>query len=357
MGNQYPIFISVFLFIIFLLSYNWKHIDHYFKCQRCPDTTMMLNKEVQNVTKTSPPIISSPKETLLLLWNWPWGARFPLDKCETEYSIKGCKLSADRSLYSAADAVIIHHADIMGNRNALPQQPRNPYQRWIWLNLEPPLIISNLDMLDNLFNLTMTFRRDSDIYNPYGHIESLEEPQNFTIPAKSKLVSWVVSKWYPGIRRIAYYEELKKHISVDIYGARHMKLSGEKFQSTISQYKFYLAFENSVYPDYITEKLWINALGSWTVPVVLGASRENYEKYIPGDAFIHVDDFPTAKELAAYLLELEKNDEKYRKYFNWRSRHRVSPWKGWPYSYCKACETIQQGPRYQAIRSVAKWFL
>ncbi|XP_044162125.1 3-galactosyl-N-acetylglucosaminide 4-alpha-L-fucosyltransferase FUT3-like [Bufo gargarizans] len=318
---------------------------------------MMLHKEVQKITTTSPPIISPPKETLLLVWNWPWGESFPLDKCETEYRIKGCKLSADRGLYSVADAVIIHHADVMGNRNSLPQQPRNPYQRWIWLNLEPPLIISNLDMLDNSFNLTMTFRRDSDIYNPYGHVESLVETQNFTIPAKSKLVSWVVSKWYPGIRRIAYYEELKKHISVDIYGARHMKLSREKFHSTISQYKFYLAFENSVYPDYITEKLWVNALGSWTVPVVLGPSRENYEQYIPGDAFIHVDDFPTAKELAAYLLELENDDEKYRKYFHWRSRHRVSPWKGWPYSYCKACERIQQGPRYQVIRSVAKWFL
>ncbi|KAM3912243.1 3-galactosyl-N-acetylglucosaminide 4-alpha-L-fucosyltransferase FUT3-like [Leptodactylus fuscus] len=245
----------------------------------------------------------------------------------------------------------------MYNKNLLPQQPRNPHQRWIWLNMEPPLIISNLGMLDNLFNMTMSFRHDSDIYTPYGYIESLKETQNFTIPKKSKLVSWVTSKWYPGVPRVLYYQELKKHLPIDIYGSGHQRLSKQDMYSTIAQYKFYLSFENSIYPDYITEKLWTNALGTGTVPVVLGTSRENYERYIPGDAFIHVNDFPSAKELADYLLELDKDDEKYRKYFNWRYRYRVMYWKGWAYSYCKACEEIQRGPRYQVIRSVSKWFL
>lgn len=356
MVNQNQIIVIVFLSFVFLLSYNWKNINLNFKSQFCPERTISLNEEVQNVTSTrtaTPP----PKETLLLVWNWPWGYHFPLDKCETDFGITGCKLSSDRGLYSAADAVLIHHADIMHDKNSLPQQPRNPHQRWVWVNMEPPLIITNLDMLDNLFNLTMTFRHDSDIYTSYGHIDSLQEPQNFTIPAKSKLVSWVVSTWYRGARRTAYYEELKKHISIDIYGSRHSKLNKEDLYSTVSQYKFYLSFENSIYPDYITEKLWVNALGSWTVPVVLGTSRENYERFIPGDAFIHVDDFPSAKELAAYLLELDKDDAKYRQYFNWRSQHRVSPWKGWSGAYCKACEIIKKSPRYQVIHSVAKWFL
>ncbi|KAM4019940.1 3-galactosyl-N-acetylglucosaminide 4-alpha-L-fucosyltransferase FUT3-like isoform 1-T2 [Anomaloglossus baeobatrachus] len=355
--NQSTIIITILFFSIFFVSYNWKYINMNFQCPKCQQSTVMLNKDVQNVTSTKPSSLPPPKETLLLVWNWPWGAHFPLDKCETEFGISGCKLATDRSLYNVADAVIIHHADIGGNKYSLPQQPRNLDQRWVWLNLEPPLIISNLDILDNLFNMTMTFHHDSDIYTPYGHIESLRDPQNFTIPAKSKLVSWVVSKWYPGIRRIAYYEELRKHISIDVYGAKHKRLDKENFQSTIAQYKFYLAFENSIYPDYITEKLWVNALGSGAVPVVLGTSRENYERFVPRDAFIHVDDFPTAKELAAYLLELDKDDEKYRKYFHWRSRYRVRPRKGWPEAYCKACEIIKQGPRYQVIRSVAKWFL
>ncbi|XP_073405519.1 3-galactosyl-N-acetylglucosaminide 4-alpha-L-fucosyltransferase FUT3-like [Dendrobates tinctorius] len=273
--NQYSIIIMALLFAIFLVSYNWKHINLIFQCPKYTQTTTTPNKEVENVTITKRTILAPPKDTLVLVWNWPWGAQFALDRCETEFSITGCKLTADRGLYSAADAVIIHHADIMGNKYSLPQQPRNPYQRWVWLNMEPQLIISNLDILNNMFNMTMAFRHDSDIYTPSCHMKFLREPQNFTIPAKSKLLSWVVSKWYPSIRHIEYYEELRKHISIDIYGAKHMKLEKEKFHSTISQYKFYLAFENSIYPDYITEKLWVNAFGSWAVPVVLGTSREN----------------------------------------------------------------------------------
>ncbi|XP_075692786.1 4-galactosyl-N-acetylglucosaminide 3-alpha-L-fucosyltransferase 9-like [Rhinoderma darwinii] len=353
--KQYPIIIIIILVFIFLFSYNWKHIGIVFKCSQYPET---LNEEVQNVKTTTQQTIPPPKETLVLVWNWPWGTHFPLDRCETEFRITGCRLSIDRSLYSAADAVIMHYADIMNNKNLVPQQPRNPHQHWVWLNLEPPLIISNLNMWGNMFNLTMTFRHDSDIYIPYGYLEALKEPQNNTIPPKSKLVAWVVSKWYPGVPRITYYEELKKHISVDVYGARHMKLSREDFHSTLSQYKFYLAFENSIYLDYITEKLWLNAMGSGTVPVVLGTSRENYERYVPGDAFIHVDDFSNPKELAAYLLELDKDDEKYRKYFNWRSQYSVKLWKDWSYPYCKACQIIKDGgPRHQVIRSLENWFL
>ncbi|KAG8552779.1 hypothetical protein GDO81_003055 [Engystomops pustulosus] len=232
----------------------------------------------------------------------------------------GCKLFADKGSYSTADVVIIHQADVLSNKNLLPQWSINPLKCWVWVNMEPPLIISNLDMLDNLFNITMTFHQDSDISTPYGHLEYLKEPQNFTIPAKSKLVASVVSKWYQGVRGIEF-EELRKKISIDIYGAKHKRLRDKDFQSTISQYKFYKFYLFTFHKDYITEKLWSNAFGTWTVPVVLGTSHGNYERFVPGDAFIHVNDFPSPKELPAYLLELDKDDEKYRKYFNWRYKY------------------------------------
>ncbi|CAH2283140.1 galactoside 3(4)-L-fucosyltransferase-like [Pelobates cultripes] len=266
-------------------------------------------------------------------------------------------MTADRNLYDVADAVVMHHVDIMYDKKSLPQKPRPYFQRWVWFNLEPPLIITNLYFLDNLFNLTMTFRQDSDIYIPYGRSETLKKPQNFTIPAKSKLISWVVSKLYTGSPREIYYEELKKHIQIDMYGQRHTKLNKEDFHKTISQYKFYLSFENSIYKDYITEKFWSNAFNSWAVPVVLGPSRMNYERFMPGDAFIHVDDFSSPKKLAAYLLELDKDEEQYKKYFNWRKYYRIKIEDGWAIWYCKACWALKQNREYQTIPSVAKWFL
>ncbi|KAG8552778.1 hypothetical protein GDO81_003054 [Engystomops pustulosus] len=322
-----------------------------------PSTAKSTQRPTTSTLRPTTSTSNNVEEIVVLIWKWPWGTQTPLDKCP-EYGILGCKLTSDRRLYNVSNAVIIHHADIMHSKNALPQDPKPYSQRWIWWNLEPPRIIHNLKMLDNLFNMTMTFRIDSDIFTPYGQMEPLKQRlENFTIPPKSKLVSWVVSKWYPGAPRIAYYEEFKKHISIDVYGARHKKLSSGDFHATISQYKFYLAFENSVYKDYITEKLWSNAFGTWAVPVVLGTSRENYERFLPGDAFIHVNDFPSPKELAAYLLELDKDDEKYRKYFNWRHQYRVLPHKGYSHSYCKACKVIRENPVYQVIHSVDKWFL
>ncbi|XP_018416997.1 PREDICTED: galactoside 3(4)-L-fucosyltransferase-like [Nanorana parkeri] len=313
---------------------------------------------VDQLSNDSPiSVHNKEKELLVLVWVWPFSEHFPLNTCQSVYGISGCKLTADRNLYNKADAVVMHHIDIMYDKRLLPQDPRPHYQRWIWFNMEPPLIAKNLHFLDNMFNMTMTFRQDSDVYRPYGRIEALKQPQNFTIPAKSKLVAWVVSQWYPGARRNEYYEELDKYIPIDVYGKNHMTLSWDDFCKTISQYKFYLAFENSIHKDYITEKFWHNAFESWAVPVVLGTSRKNYERFIPGDAFIHVDDFPSAKGLADYLLQLDNDDERYKKYFNWRSLYRVRRETGWDNHYCKACRGLRQAPDYQFIPSVEKWFL
>ncbi|KAM9323922.1 3-galactosyl-N-acetylglucosaminide 4-alpha-L-fucosyltransferase FUT3-like [Gastrophryne carolinensis] len=340
--------IILFLVALIIFSYTWHMSSR---------STVFLEgqqKHQEDQAATSTP--KKENEIIVLVWVWPWGVPFSLDRCQIEFNIPGCKLTANRSLYNVADALVIHHADIMSDRNLLPQKPRPHFQHWVWLNLEPPLIIENLHWLDGLFNMTMTFRKDSDIFRPYGEIVALKEPKNFTIPAKSKLVTWIVSRWYSTLPRNVYYKELRKHIKIDIYGAGHKPLSSYDLDSTVSQYKFYLAFENSIYKDYITEKLWSRAFGSWAVPVVFGTSRKNYEDYIPGDAFIHVDDFSSPKELADYLLQLDKDDEKYLKYFSWRSRYevKVSPWT---YHYCAACAMLKWGPKYQIAKNISKWFL
>ncbi|XP_069479925.1 3-galactosyl-N-acetylglucosaminide 4-alpha-L-fucosyltransferase FUT3-like [Ambystoma mexicanum] len=293
---------------------------------------------------------------VILLWKFPFGAEFPLDQCQESYGISGCYLTANRTWYDRADAVIFHHRDICRDQKQLPQIARPPNQHWIWFNLESPSHSPNLHLMDNLMNFTMSYRLDSDIFTPYGRIEILKEPQNFSIPVKSKLVSWVVSNWNPWSKRVKYYQELKKHIQVDVFGRGHEPLDRDKKFSTISQYKFYLAFENSQHQDYITEKFWSNALQSTTVPVVLGTTRENYERFLPAEAFIHVDDFPNAQELAAYLKLLNSDDEKYQKYFDWRRRLQIAKNGDWNSHFCKACQYLRQKPTYRIIPSVAKWF-
>ena len=56
---------------------------------------------------------------------------------------------------------------------------------------------------------------------------------------------------------------------VDIYGNCGEPCNGECFTGLRKQYKFYLAFENSVCAEYVTEKFF-NALADGLVPVFLG---------------------------------------------------------------------------------------
>ncbi|NP_001083664.1 fucosyltransferase 6 S homeolog [Xenopus laevis] len=303
-------------------------------------------------------VTSKPEEPakIILLWTWPFGYTFPLNKCPSQFDGTGCFFTANRSLYSEAAAVVLHSRDVCSSRNQLPQAPRPPKQYWVWFTLESPSHNPNTAFMEKLINLTMSYRADSDIFTPYGWLERHDGKENFTMPAKTKLVAWVVSNWNPNSRRIKYYEELKPHLAVDIYGLQHLPLPRPKHIEILSQYKFYLAFENSIHEDYITEKLWHNALSSWALPVVLGPSRSNYERFLPPESFIHVDDFPTAKGLADYLNELDKDDNKYMQHFNWRKHLKPVAPESWNPHYCKVCKAIKDAPSYRTFPSITNWF-
>ncbi|XP_069823981.1 3-galactosyl-N-acetylglucosaminide 4-alpha-L-fucosyltransferase FUT3-like [Dendropsophus ebraccatus] len=345
--TQLMTFGSLLLLMLFFILWIFKNVSNITQER---EIYPILNQQAQSTRQ------ADQNKLLILVWTWPFREKFPLDTCQSIYGISGCILTADRKMQSQADAVIIHHFDIMDTED-LPLGPRPHYQRWVWFNIEPPIMTKNLNMLDNIINLTMTYREDSDIFLPYGFLKPLKVPQVFKIPNKSKLVAWVVSQWYPGNRRTSYYEELKTHIHIDVYGKSHRQLSWTNFSSTISQYKFYLAFENCNHKDYITEKLWGNSFNTGCVPVVLGASRKNYERFIPPDSFIHVDDFPSAKELSLFLLELDKDNTRYEQYFKWRSRYMSVREIGWDKHYCKACRELQENKGYKVISSVEQWFL
>ncbi|XP_077315251.1 3-galactosyl-N-acetylglucosaminide 4-alpha-L-fucosyltransferase FUT3-like [Lithobates pipiens] len=296
------------------------------------------------------------KEHLILLWSRPFGEWFTLNQCPLAFHGDPCIFTDNKSFYHLADAVVIHHREVSASELLLPPSPRPEKQYWVWFNLESPNNSPNLSMMDNIINLTMTYRADSDIFTPYGWIERHDGTELFSIPAKSKLVAWVVSNWDPNYERSKYYEELKHHIEIDLYGRYHMKLPKANQSLILSKYKFYLSFENSRGTDYITEKLWNNAFLSGAVPIVMGPSRENYERFIPQDSFIHVDDFSSAQQLAAYILELDKDDEKYQTYFRWRNVFNPKITDGWNTFYCKMCKALKDAPSYRIIPNLEKWF-
>ena len=50
----------------------------------------------------------------------------------------------------------------------------------------------------------------------------------------------------------------------------------------------------------------------------MGARLADYLAVAPHHSFIHVDQFKGPRELAEYLLELDRDDEKYNQYFQWK---------------------------------------
>ncbi|KAG8563989.1 hypothetical protein GDO81_016279 [Engystomops pustulosus] len=305
---------------------------------------------------TSNPKTEKQEKPIILLWTWPFGDQFPLNQCPEESGGNQCIFTDERSLYNVAKAVVIHHREVSASLDLLPKNPRPRGQYWVWFNLESPMNSPNLELMNNLFNLTMSYRLDSDIFAPYGWMEANQKSETVTIPAKDKLVAWVVSNWNPDYDRSKYFEDLRRHLDIDLYGKLHRPLSVDNQAQVLSTYKFYLAFESSRATDYITEKLWKNAFLFGTVPIVLGPSRKNYELFMPPNSFIHVDDFSSPRELASYILQLDKDDEKYRAYFKWRELFQPTRPQGWDTYYCKVCKAIMDGPSYRTVPNLDVWF-
>ena len=144
-------------------------------------------------------------------------------------------------------------------------------------------------------------------------------------------IAWFVSNCDSHSGREEYVSKLRSQpgIHVDIYGdcssifhSHLVPLQCRKgtpncMEKTLSNYRFYLSFENSKCDTYITEKYWMQGLNRNAVPIVMGAKREHYQRIAIPKSYIHVDDYPTIEQLAAELHRLNRNDSEYIKYFQW----------------------------------------
>ena len=126
---------------------------------------------------------------------------------------------------------------------------------------------------------------------------------------KNKLAFWVVSHCETASKRELYVEALQQHLDIDVYGkCGPFECPGDNidcFLHLSHQYKFYIAFENSLCQEYITEKFW-RTIRLPLVPVVMGGT--DYKKIAPPKSFIDVNDFANVEELAKYLQYLDVND-------------------------------------------------
>jgi len=116
--------------------------------------------------------------------------------------------------------------------------------------------------------------------------------------------------------RYEIINELSKYKKVDCFGKPFGNwFYGEDVKlDNISNYRFNICFENSIYPGYYTEKP-IHAKAAGCVPIYW--SDKNINRDFNEKAFINLSDFNNnVKELAEYIIEIDKNEDKYIKLKN-----------------------------------------
>ncbi|XP_063380712.1 glycoprotein 3-alpha-L-fucosyltransferase A [Cydia fagiglandana] len=291
------------------------------------------------------------KKILLANGLGAWGVssgrtEFLRNKCPVDR----CTLSADARDAASADAILFkdHHTPFNVKR------PLN--QIWILYYLECPYHTASLRPgSTGVFNWTATYRRDSDIVTPYERwvyhdprITENKMERNYAAN-KTKKVAWFVSNCHARNRRLQYARLLAKHIAVDIYGAcgsQHCPRADPYCLEMLDRdYKFYLAFENSNCRDYITEKLFVNGLQHDVLPIVMGARPAEYAAAAPHNSYVHVEEFASPQELAAYLDRLDKDDALYNSYFKWKGTGEFIN----TFFFCRVCAMLHASERRQRV--------
>lgn len=278
--------------------------------------------------------------------------------------VTNCLLTYRHRLFPRSDVVIFHGQDMPDTFELEELNRRRPKgQIWIYFVLESPSNARDTYFFRDMFNWTMTYERNADIFLPYGSYVTLKPGETsygqINPDKKDRLVVWTVSNC--GGLRDWFVRELKNHIRVDIFGScadsvyqphlqdEECEKDSPECENLLKRYKFQLAFENGNCVDYVTEKYWGGPLELGIVPVVLGGANYS-EMAIPG-SYINVFDFDSIKTLADYLLYLDKNDTAYMEYFVWRKLYKVDGYltgatfnKHYPWM-CDICAKAQNPKR------------
>ncbi|KAL5005309.1 hypothetical protein ScPMuIL_018765 [Solemya velum] len=245
-------------------------------------------------------------------------------------------------------------------RKSLPKRTKD--QVWIFFSLESPFATPKYAPIARLFNWTATYRQDSTIVAPYEKWATqtntpLKTSSKNYASGKTKQIAMFVSNCHAFNERLEYARELSEFITVDIFGncggLKCRRGSKECHDMLKRDYKFYLSFENANCRHYITEKFFVNALQNDIIPIVMGAHPDDYKTSAPPNSYIHVDDFESPKELAKYLEELDRDDDKYNKYFEWKDTGDFINTKFW----CRLCAMVNDAMKPTlVVNNLEQWW-
>ncbi|CAH1792543.1 unnamed protein product [Owenia fusiformis] len=386
--RKYGMIALIFIIVVILTLLNIKSRNKVIKTHRHltntrrkiwknsfdPEKDVIRNDKLENNSTYA-------RRKTILLYNsffemkgWGFGVGsepFKTKKC----SYNQCSVTHDRNLLESSDAVLFHTTALGRDKPKI----RLPHQRWVFFQMESPNNLHNLEYKNwnGLFNWTMTYRRDSDIHIRYGAVLPTSDTEDMyyhhgsnamslNVTKKTKLLAWMVSNCYTQAKRETLVKQLEKFISVDKYGkCSHKKLTCEInstahdpqydcFTMLGNKYKFHLAVENSLCKDYVTEKLF-NTMAYGMVPIVYGDI--DYSELLPPHSYIDVTKFNSAKELAKFLTDLDKDDARYEEYFAWKKNYTAFGNRDSDHlSWCDLCEKLHTDTTPKVYEHIDQWW-
>lgn len=282
----------------------------------------ILTLIVSNMLNVETEYKKIPGLIYILLWTprdmAPFGADAPRQKSFTRMNcqFQNCYITGDLGYFQDVtdyNAILFNSIDVKANMD-LPEV-RSDNQLYLFVSIESA---SNYEMSEDFnwfFNYTWTYKLDSDLTYPYFIVR---EKKNGEVVAPKTEVYWMNTKqmkptrqsvkdrlqnkkiaaaWFASNcetinKRFDFVRNLREELSdygleIHIYGACGnfycpKDKKDECYALLERDYYFYLAFENSLSDDYVTEKLF-SSLEYFAVPVVYGCA--NYLRYVVDYAF------------------------------------------------------------------------
>ncbi|XP_077971056.1 4-galactosyl-N-acetylglucosaminide 3-alpha-L-fucosyltransferase FUT6-like [Styela clava] len=329
------------------------------------------------------------RNTTILLWHAPLWYRKKYQRPEMapitvrmNKQCGGCIFTTDRAKFELSNTVVFHDSFLERKGDFPDKSARSLAHKYVFWTKENPYRTKylihgplKLDDFDNEFNLTMTYRSDSDIQDMYGCWWNLR-PEKMDFTKKTKTAVMIASDCtrLGAKSRIKISDSLMENgLKLDRYG----ECFGSRFEGNLSTllrpYKFFLAFENGLWcREYITEKFWSRALGRGLVPVVWGPRKADVERVAPPFSFIHADDFTSSENLSKYINYLDKNDTAYLEYLTWRNLQPPGKVEGVscpklepdarlkdariPSAFCELCKRVKFQTKISIVSSITKWW-
>ncbi len=237
----------------------------------------------------------------------------------------------DKSEFLKVKCVVFHLPSLSESECLeLAECYKNKPDAQVWA-VHCPESAANYPLLDQaafmrLFDYEISYRQTADIWSPYFNSADVQMMQTARVKPKEKFCAAFISSPWNLSKRQQLLDKLMRYLPIDSYGSlmKNQVLpadTGAPYsreralikRQVIANYRFTLAFENSICQDYVSEKFF-EPLMMGSIPVYWGAP--NIEEFSPGDdAYINAANFPSIQALAAFLETVDETI-----YHQWRQQ-------------------------------------